>query len=435
LNPEVAKRWNEIVNVLGRNPAEQYVAPPDTDAALLDSLCWHGRKYREVEENTVEPSLDEFKVVVTRVCQDLGILYSVPDYMNWDIFEKILQEVDPKKSPGYPFKSWGITTNKQILESSLMLVQLYRMVHERLDKLSRGVVGGDDINLFIKNEPHKKSKAASKRWRLISGVGLVDNIVDRFLFGGLLEKVDELAKRMKIPILAGWVPWGGGYRALSNTIKNPQSCDKSAWDWTLQSWIVQGFQQILLTTQCNGTWSRAIDARLATLFNASVFRVGERRFRQKVVGIMKSGFLGTIVFNSIGQMLIHHLSLLRGNGKRLPYFVVGDDMVTEKQTSAYWSAVETSGCALKEYQKDAGYPTEFMGVKFSANLILPAYPDKNMFSLLIKEPEILREALRCYQLLYSHHPLRAVVADLAKAHDVLIPEREVKAWVEGWESM
>lgn len=409
------------------------MAPPDTDAALLDSLCWHGRKYCEVRDNTQEPGLSEFKTVVSRTCQDLGILYSVPDNMDWDIYRKILEEIDPKKSPGYPFKAWGITTNKQILDSSKMLVQLYCMVRQRLDQLARGRVGGDDINLFIKQEPHKKSKAAAKRWRLISGVGLVDNIVDRFLFGGLLEKVDYLAKRMKIPILAGWVPWGGGYRALANTIQEPQSCDKSAWDWTMQGWIVQGFQQILRTIQCNPDWSLAIDARLATLFNASVFRVGERRFKQNVMGIMKSGFLGTIVFNSIGQMLIHHLSLLRGKGKRLPYFVVGDDMVTEKQTPAYWSAVETSGCSLKEYQEKPGYPTEFMGVKFSENVILPAYPDKNMFSLLIKEPEILKEALRCYQLLYSHHPLRSVVADLAKAYEVQLPESEVVSWVEGWE--
>lgn len=409
------------------------MAPPDTDAALLDSLCWHGRKYCEVRDNTLEPDLGEFKTVVNRTCQDLGFLYSAPDDLNWEIFGKILQEIDPKKSPGYPFKAWGVTTNKQILESSPMVVQLYCMVRARLDKLSRGAVGGDDINLFIKQEPHKKSKAASKRWRLISGVGLVDNIVDRFLFGGMLEKVDQLAKRMKIPILAGWVPWGGGYRALANTIQKPQSCDKSAWDWTMQGWIVQGFQQILQTVQCNAKWSRAIDARLATLFYASVFRVGDRRFKQNVMGIMKSGFLGTIVFNSIGQMLIHHLSLLRSGGRRQPYFVVGDDMVTEEQTSAYWSAVETSGCSLKEYQEKSGYPTEFMGVKFSENVILPAYPDKNMFSLLIKEPEILKEALRCYQLLYSQHPLCNVVADLAKAHEVQIPRSEIRSWVEGWE--
>lgn len=192
----------------------------------------------------------------------------------------------------------------------------------------------DNIFVFVKPEPHKLSKVAAGRLRLISAVSLVDTMVDRVMLRWLMETAME--NICQTPVMLGWSPLRGGYLHMLDLFKGckTRGLDKTAWDWTVSGWLLETVKEVIkeLAVGANDFWLKWLDDRWEHLFCRAVFQ-----FRDNTVvaqpgwGLMKSGCYLTILINSIGQLIYHAMALKRLS---LPldyrrFVAIGDDVTVE----------------------------------------------------------------------------------------------------------
>lgn len=264
----------------------------------------------------------------------------------------------------------------------------------------------DPIFLFVKPEPHKKSKVEKRSWRLISGVGITDNIIDRILYGDWLDCM--IRKWIEIPSKAGWAPQRGGFNWISKAFRGvePMCIDKSSWDWTVQGWHVDVLQQ-LIPRMIFGTteeWQRVFDNRIKAMFYPGVPRFKTTcgcEFVQLVKGILKSGGLGTIGFNSILQFADH---LAIGGSEKSIFFSLGDDTAqeSEQRNDIYLEALKETGALVKEV--DFGFPLRFGGHDMHEGFCTPAYRQKHAFELHYLDTKVAFETIESYRHLYALDP-------------------------------
>lgn len=281
-------------------------------------------------------------------------------------------------------------------------------VRSRFDQLMEGSYVADPINVFIKQEPHKRSKLEVGRERLISGVSLVDNLVDRVLFGWLQRQM--LRKVGKTPCLVGWSVLRGGWKVLTAFYANKRvlCLDKSCWDWTVPEWMVECWLTFILNLPVGAPnwWEHMVKMRFTMLFDKAIFRFKDGlEVEQQLVGIMKSGCLLTILLNSVGQSLIHYIANRRLGlpMKQGQPHVIGDDSCQSAvpDLGAYVGEIERMGFALKGAKVRNWL--EFAGFAFDGWRCWPAYWQKHIFNL--QYVESLEEALISYQEMYVHEPV------------------------------
>jgi len=336
--------------------------------------------------------------------------------------------VDMTASPGYPWKSRGYTTNAEVFgwdgicanEEKFQCVVL--AVLDRLSALTSGKPEADPINLFIKPEMHKIKKKRSGAWRLISGVGLTDTLVDRALYGILLDEM--IRKYRRIPAKGGWAPQQGGYSLVQCAFRQPKAVDKSAWDWTVLAWHVEFIYRFLLRMHVGHTkeWAATLRTRLIALYEKTVYQIQcGCQFEQDSIGIQKSGCLGTLGFNSVWQYAVHKLALLRSHVPEIGQFHgLGDDTLqegygwTDDENARYMEELPKTGCVVKE--ETVGWPTSFGGhaisqraglravVGLDSGVCVPSYMAKHLFELRYLKIETQIETLDSYQRLYALCP-------------------------------
>lgn len=289
-------------------------------------------------------------------------------------------------------------------------------VMSRMQMMMQGTVTYDDINVFIKPEPHKVAKIREGRWRLISAVSLIDTMIDRILLGWLTRQALNTVGRT--PCLAGWSPMRGGWRYMWHRFGNkPVVClDKSSWDWTVQPYLVDLWLEFLLELPIGATveWKHLLRCRFEALFRSPVFQFKDgTRVTQGVCGIMKSGCYLTLLLNSVGQSMAHYLAMIRCSLS--PYLCqpvcIGDDTVQEEvpDLEAYVRALQSVGAKIKG-AKVRNW-VEFAGFAFAKDTCVPAYWRKHLFSLQYGD---LALKLESYQYLYANEPVMfRLISDLA----------------------
>jgi hypothetical protein len=324
-----------------------------------------------------------------------------------DFRQFILKTTEWQASPGWPWKKHYPTNKDLFLFDGLnvdpgRVVMVEEAVKRRWNELLDGPVA-DPIFLFVKPEPHKLSKVEKRSWRLISGVGITDTIIDRILYGDWLNKLVE--KWQEIPSKAGWAPQMGGYKWIAKAFrgKEPMCIDKSSWDWTVQKWHVDVIRALIPRMHFGVTaeWQKVLDNRLTALYHAGIPRFKTTcgcEFVQLVTGIQKSGMLGTIGFNSIWQFADH---LAVGGGEDDLFFSLGDDTAQEAmaRTDIYMDALKTTGALVKEV--DFGFPLVFGGHQITEGRSVPSYRAKHAFSLHYLEDKVAFETLESYRHLYA----------------------------------
>lgn len=289
----------------------------------------------------------------------------------------------------------------------------------------------DNLNMFVKKEPHKISKIKDGRYRLICGFSLVDAMVDRILFGWFADKV--LANVGKTGIRVGWSHLYGGWRELVQEFyPSPVACiDKSSWDWTLQEWIVDIFYYVIadLAEDAPRWYLDLVFNRLVMVFKECKFEFQDGQVvKQQGIGIMKSGFYLTIILNSIAQMALHVAAGLRVGIDVRSYWpeCLGDDTVQPglgRLTSDYVRELESLGCVVKGC-KVMDY-VEFAGLQMNHKRVVPAYWKKHLFKCCYHDAETFGEFLYDMQVLYHYSPEMVRLfrsAALAKGlNDYLVP--------------
>lgn len=282
------------------------------------------------------------------------------------------------------------------------------LVRFRYSQLLNGEFAADPINLFVKQEPHKRKKIEQERYRLISGVSVVDTFVDRILFGPLARKA--LQTVCKTPCMVGWVPIQGGYRYLNGLFPGETlSLDKEMWDWSVRKWLIRLWYQFLTEMNVNPTewWARMVLMRFYMLFNFATFEFEDGlQVIQPGWGVMKSGCYLTLLLNSVGQSMVHYkaqLSLGRPMTECEPVSM-GDDTLQEvpEDLEAYVEAIRATGAIPKEPKVTPWI--EFAGFIIEKNRCYPAYWRKHMFKIKHVDPQYVEEVLDAFQQLYAHEP-------------------------------
>lgn len=318
------------------------------------------------------------------------------DFLQRTHFERVVKALDWTSSPGYP---WLLqhTTNAAMFQvrdgvpSRGALDAVWQVVVQRLRERSV-----DPIRLFVKPEPHKKKKLETNAFRLISSVSVIDQIIDGMLFGEMNEAIT--ASYLEVPGKVGWSPYVGGWKIMP--ISGNVSLDKSAWDWSVNAWIVQEVLELRkdLCVNLNAEWEDLAEWRYKELYLDPVFVTsGGLLLRQKQPGVIKSGCFNTIVDNSIAQDLLH-VRVCVENG-----FPIGDLMsMGDDTTQRDFPDREVYEEKLSEYchLKSSVKATEFAGHRFVRGAVEPLYKGKHAYNIIHINPKNGEEMAASYALLY-----------------------------------
>jgi len=107
----------------------------------------------------------------------------------------------------------------------------------------------DVVKVFVKDEPHKRTKVAEGRVRIISSVSLVDQIIERLLHR--VQNMNEIEVWPTCPSKPGLGLHDDGLLVLSSNISDllkvngKIACtDVSAWDWSVQDWELEDDMEV-----------------------------------------------------------------------------------------------------------------------------------------------------------------------------------------------
>ncbi|UXD79163.1 polyprotein P2ab, partial [Xufa yellow dwarf virus] len=246
---------------------------------------------------------------------------SILQHREWDkeevqkaISEIAQRQVNRDASPGVPLAILG-TKNGVVLDQHHDLV--VEAVWARLEALAQAdlspqqdpvslVVNGlcDPVRLFVKQEPHPKRKLREGRFRLISSVSLIDQLVERVLFG--YQNSLEIATWKTCPSKPGMglsVPeqakaiWE--YAEYRHTRAPAAEADISGFDWSVQVWeLMADVEMRIQLGDFSPKVERAARNRFICLAN-SVFQLSDGTLiSQGLPGLMKSGSYCTSSSNS-----------------------------------------------------------------------------------------------------------------------------------------
>lgn len=317
----------------------------------------------------------------------------------------------------------GIDTDEQgnrVYDESRVAVLRYLTLERFNYMLENDFVDCDPIKIFIKQEPHKLRKLEEQRYRLIHGVSLVDCMLDRVLFGEMCRNASHPNHILKTPCVVGWNPMRGGWRALALEFPDGGlSIDRTAWDFTVQEWLVELWQDFLLDMHPNAPawWQKMLRLRFTALFYSARFRFSDGvEIRQMIPGIMKSGCLLTLLLNSVGQTMVHAIVMHRLNldpFENMPW-CAGDDTLQHPcdYSDRYHEELDAL-CLIKEAEETKDY-AEFVGFLFDKTGFYPSYWKKHLYQLRHLDPGVEMEALVSYQYLwYNWPPMLRLIQDFA----------------------
>lgn len=339
--------------------------------------------------------------------------WNVPeDFMTFQHFTRVVENLDWSSSPGYPYLltystnalMFQVVDGKPSIEA---LTRVWGLVSQRL--LNRDA---DPVRLFVKPEPHKQSKLDSHRYRLISSVSVIDQIVDHMIFGDFNKAV--INNYMMLPSKVGWSPYKGGWKIVPAF--RMIATDKTAWDWTVKEWLVNSEFEVrreLCRTrgELYRDWINLAAWRYKKLYYDNVFVTsGGHMLRQKEPGVVKSGCVNTIVTNSIMQSIIHHRACMDIGEMPRPLWSMGDDTLQypQRDMQKYLEALSRY-CLVKE----SSNKTEFAGNSFeTGGIIEPLYHAKHCFNLLHVDPNLKSDIALAYSLLYHRSRKKRIMEEI-----------------------
>lgn len=305
---------------------QEFSWPERGTSAEYDSLILQASRFRST------PAPSNLKECCSRLCAHYPRTLPRSEFRSecWNKKEtsegaQVICEkyVNRKASPGVPLSALG-TTNSSVLSSCQSLINV--AVAERLEKLSQMdlntppnvvdlVRNGfcDPVRLFVKQEPHSRAKVEQRRFRLISSVSLIDQVVERMLFG--YQNNMEIAMWRTCPSKPG-MGLSLSEQAASiwkdlehkHSVMSASEADISGFDWSVQSWELEADVEMRISL---GSFpvklANAARARFHCLAN-SVFQLSDGTLiAQGLPGLMKSGSYCTSSSNSRIRCLMAEL--------------------------------------------------------------------------------------------------------------------------------
>lgn len=366
----------------------------------------HAEKYFRPSANAQIPS-EEVQQRILYECERAyaPVVWELPDdFDSFERFEQAVARLDWKSSPGYPYMQ-DAPTNRDWLKfngvecDSIQMQQLWFDV--------KNVFSGDFetiFRVFIKQEPHKASKAVEGRWRLIMAAPLSVQIAWQMLFGYLNDL--EIDKAYFIPSQQGMQMVGGNWKLYYNQWRQKGlTCglDKSGWDWTCPSWVLM-LDLVLRHRLGRGKrlreWKEIADRLYREAFVSSKIMFSSGLIlKQCIPGIMKSGVVNTISTNSHGQMFVHIAVCLDSGLPLQPWpACCGDDTLQHLVHTNDTSVYQKYGLQIKEVSETM----EFVGHEFTSSGPKPNYWMKHLKKMMYVKDEDLTSYLDSMAGMYVH---------------------------------
>lgn len=314
-------------------------------------------------------------------CFDEHGNYNVPLIRGY-VLEQ-LQHVKRHSSPGIPFAVWG-STNGDILDNPEAIEVLVSMVIDRLKWLGARPLDADyserielvqkrlvdAVRIFVKQEPHKRSKIDAKRWRLIWSISLVDQVVERFLWSAHTKH--EILHWDHIPSKPGMGSSDEQIASLVRQIeclRGPSSsgalCDRDAIasDMELSEWLLFcGLVSCLIEYDypLDSDFWRTSYSRHRLAVTPVVCLSNGKLFRTELPGLMLSGRFVTSFLNS---RVYTFLTSLRGEEG----VCMGDDTIETNRTGMNADQIQAF-YAMFGLPTEIGLCTNIDGLEFCSML-------------------------------------------------------------------
>jgi len=303
--------------------------------------------------------------------------------------------VPPKATPGVPLCIFGNTNEQVMKEHGNFIV---RCVCERVDLLlsvsiddlsmldSRGLVMFgfcDVVRVFIKNEPHNRLKVQQKRFRLISSVSLIDNLVQRLIFTPQDEV--EILYWAGIPSKPGIGFDDDGVRKLLKYVSKQATgdvgeADISGWDWNVKDWQYD-FESECRKALMGGPADalrrghRLIDNVLYAL-SLSTFCFSDGTLCWQLErGLVKSGTKITSSTNSRMRVCLAYLIDAEW------CVAMGDDSLENFEETSK-AKYESLGFLIKTFERTSGSRFQFCSHQYSEGQAWPVDPSKLIYRYL-----------------------------------------------------
>lgn len=279
------------------------------------------------------------------------------------------------------------------------------------------------VRVFVKQEPHKISKLEAGRYRLISGLGLDDQLIDRALFGAQNQK--EIALWESCPSKPGIGLNDDGLRKMASKFEEMLevgklvSTDVSGWDWSVQEWELLAdleCRRLLNGCSVNSAWYSLARARYHCVANKVYVLPDGSVYSQSHAGVMASGWYNTSSTNSrmriIARAIAYAIYCERNNVEYQPDLVtqvcaMGDDAV-EVYVGDLTAILEELGHIIKDVTEFNGLQgVEFCSHRwFDDGLASPVNLVKTLFKFF-NHPQLSPQLPDwCSQLLYECRNLR-----------------------------
>lgn len=221
----------------------------------------------------------------------------------------------------------------------------------------------DPVRAFIKMEPHKRTKLDQGKYRLISGLSIVDQIVDRMLF--CCQNELEIANWDRIPSKPGIGLDDDGLRVMAKWFREVLesgrlvSTDVSGWDWAVKEWLLQ-MDLEARTRLCDGSgslWHFYARCRYLCVSRKCFVLPDGSLIAQAIDGIMASGWYNTSSTNSRMRAMLRLIAYLLSCSERgvefdsveaMKVVAMGDDAVESELDDRSYEVLSELGFTVKD---------------------------------------------------------------------------------------
>jgi hypothetical protein len=330
-----------------------------------------------------------------------------------------INSLNMQARPGYPWRRLADTNAKFIALVGVDVI--VDLVMERLQSLltynpahmtpEMMVMHNlcDPICVFIKGELHTPEKIAEGRLRLIMTLSIIDQLVERLLFGP--QNRAEIESWKTIPSMPGMGLHDEGLIVLSERFhamaarakeQGAELCeaDVSTFDWSVIPWLLKmdlDVRKLCATKRPYSKWYFLASTRQQVLERCVLITSDGTLHEQLLPGIQKSGSYTTSSTNSRNRVM---LALLAGSTEAV---AMGDDSV-EITHDIKDAASEYAKMGIKlKFFEARNYPEEKL--EFCAHthvggqMAQPCRVPKIVASFLSRKPETLAEAMELWHAL------------------------------------
>lgn len=353
-------------------------------------------------EATRVPSAEEKEALTQRVLQEYP--HTRPpksiagaevdeDALRLQLYYLIRNDTKLSAGTGYPLR-FNYQTNKALEDEWPLLIEVVVDRMKRLSSLDLSQMTpeeimranlADGVRLFIKSEGHGREKQDSKRWRLISALSIVDQLIDKVLHWN--QNKTEILCWRHIPSCCGMgmdTPediddvYNKVHKPTGGRISTSGSGDVTGFDWSVREWelVLEARQRVALA-HAQGTAMERIAVNRAYAISRSVFVTDDGDMyaqEEQIYGVQKSGTFNTGSTNSRIRVFLAWLI-----GARWA-IAMGDDSQEDHIPDAK-ERYRALGHGLKFYSRNE-HDFEFCSHRFDGRTAVPSDLTKSMFKIM-----------------------------------------------------